>query len=115
VWAIDIAGTSRRKWTIDFGLMSLDQAAEYEMPFEYVRERVYPACAKNRRATYVEKWWQYAEPRPGMRQALKGRLRYIAMPRVSKHRIFVWLKAPWSDVRLGTKKPDRRNPGAVHP
>ena len=42
MWPVDIDGTSRRKWTIDFGVMSLYQAAEYEIPFEYVRERVYP-------------------------------------------------------------------------
>jgi hypothetical protein len=42
VWPVDIDGTSRRKWTIDFGVMSLYQAAEYEILFEYVRERVYP-------------------------------------------------------------------------
>ena len=40
---------------------------------------------------YAEKWWQYAEPRPGMRKALNGKVRYIATPRVSKHRVFVWL------------------------
>ena len=28
---------SRGEWTIDFGLMALEEAALYEMPFEYVR------------------------------------------------------------------------------
>ncbi|MEK7787910.1 MAG: type IIL restriction-modification enzyme MmeI, partial [Chloroflexota bacterium] len=49
--------------------------------------------SKNRRAAYAEKWWQYAEARPGLRAALKGKSRFIATPRVSKHRVFVWLKA----------------------
>ncbi len=31
------------------------------------------------------------EPRPGMRDAFKPLDRYIATPRVAKHRIFVWL------------------------
>ena len=31
------------------------------------------------------------EPRPGMRAAFKTLTRYIATPRVAKHRIFVWL------------------------
>ncbi|MEK7326166.1 MAG: type IIL restriction-modification enzyme MmeI [Chloroflexota bacterium] len=48
--------------------------------------------SKNRRMAYAEKWWQYAEARPGMRAALLGKSRFIATPRVSKHRIFVWLK-----------------------
>jgi hypothetical protein len=35
--AIDLAQEPRRLWTIDFGLMALDQAASYELPFEYVK------------------------------------------------------------------------------
>ena len=48
--------------------------------------------SKNRRESYAQKWWQYAEARPGMRAALKGLPRFIATPRVSKHRLFVWMK-----------------------
>lgn len=73
VSAIDLTRRSRNMWTIDFGLMSLEKAAQYEMPFEYVKKHVYPIRSKNRRAAYAEKWWQYAEARPGMRRALKGK------------------------------------------
>ena len=90
--AIDLTRRSRGKWTIDFGLMPVEQAAQYEMPFEYVQEHVRPIRSRNRRAAYAEKWWQYAEARPGMRDALKGNSRFIATPGVSKHRIFVWIK-----------------------
>ncbi len=38
-------------------------------------------------------WIQDAEARRGMREALKGKLRYIATPRVAKQRVFVWLQA----------------------
>ena len=89
--AIDLVQQSRRKWTIDFALLPLQQAEEYEAPFEYVKENVYPLRSQNRRAAYAEKWWQYAEARPGMREALCKKNRYIATPRVSKHRVFVWL------------------------
>jgi type II restriction/modification system DNA methylase subunit YeeA len=91
VSAIDIGQANRNMWTIDFGLMPIEDAAMYEKPFEYVKKYVYPVRAKNRRAAYAEKWWQYAEARPGMRTALEGLSRYIATPRVSKYRIFVWL------------------------
>jgi hypothetical protein len=80
-------------WTIDFGLMSLEKAAQYEMPFECVKKHVYPIRSKNRRAAYAEKWWQYAEARPGMRRALKGKSRFIVTPRIAKHRVFVWIKS----------------------
>ena len=58
-----------------------------------MRENVYPIRSQNRRVAYAEKWWQYAEARPGMRAALAGKPRYIATPRVSKHRLFVWLNS----------------------
>jgi hypothetical protein len=88
---IDIVQRPRQKWTIDFGLLPLSEAAEYEAPFEYVKKVVYPIKSQNRRAAYAEKWWQYAEPRPGMRKALHGLFRFIATPSVSKHRVFAWI------------------------
>ena len=89
---IDLVGKARDKWTIDFAMTPLEEAAKYEMPFEYVRKHVYPIRSKNRRASYAQRWWQYAEARPGMRAALKDKLQFIATPEVSKHRIFVWVK-----------------------
>ena len=83
--------TRAGQWTIDFGLMSLEEAALYEIPFEYLKKHVYPIRSQNRRRAYAEKWWQYAEARPGMRRALNGLTRFIATPEVSKHRIFVWM------------------------
>ena len=91
VSAVDICQSSRGKWTIDFALMPLEEAAKYEKPFEYVKIHVYPIRSQNRRETYAQKWWQYAEARPGMRKALSGMKRYIATPGVSKHRLFVWM------------------------
>ena len=93
VSAVDIGQSSRGKWTIDFALRPLEEAAQYEKPFEYVKANVYPIRSLNSRASYAEKWWQYAEARPGMRAALEGKSRYIATPRVSKHRLFIWLDA----------------------
>ena len=90
--AIDLVQRSKGKWTIDFALMPLDEATKYERPFEHVREVVLPARA-SRRDDYRGQWWQYARPRPEMRAVLKGNSRYIATPRISKYRIFVWLKS----------------------
>ena len=92
VSAIDLVQNDRNKWTIDFGLMDMEEASQYEAPFEFVRQRILPVRAL-RRDDYRGQWWQYARPRPEMRNALKGKTRYIATPRVSKHRIFVWREA----------------------
>ena len=90
--ARDITQRPRGMYTIDFGVdTSEEDAAFYEAPFEYIRTHVKPVRIKNRRNRYAELWWMYAEARPGMRHALSGLSRYIATPRVSKHRLFVWI------------------------
>ncbi|MDA8217231.1 MAG: N-6 DNA methylase [Dehalococcoidales bacterium] len=90
---VDLTGRARGLWTIDFGQMPLDQAAQYELPFKHVLAHVYPVRSKNRRAAYAKRWWQYAEARPGMRQALAGQVRFLATPEVAKHRVFVWVRS----------------------
>ena len=87
----DITDQSRGMWIIDFGDMPMDQAVLYEAPFEYVNTHVRPTRIHNRRPLYASNWWWHMEPRPGMRRALKGLARYIATPRVTKHRLFVWM------------------------
>lgn len=89
---IDLVQRGRGEYTIDFGLMPLDDAAQYELPFEYAKSTVYPVRMEGRRAKYAGNWWQYARPRPAMRKALAGRSRYIATPEVGKHRIYVWMQ-----------------------
>jgi len=95
VSGIDIVQAPRGLWTIDFGEMTLEEAAKYEMPFEYAKKNIFPYRSTNRRASNTDTWWQYERPRPEMRDALKHRTRYIATPRVSKHRVFVWLPSNW--------------------
>ncbi len=82
------------KWIIDFGTdMSQAEASLYEAPFEYVKKVVWPDRKKNRREAYRVYWWRFVEPRVSMRRALAGLSRYIATPRVAKHRLFVWMPA----------------------
>jgi type II restriction/modification system DNA methylase subunit YeeA len=46
-------------------------------------------------------WWQHGETVPGLRAALRPFGRYIATPRVAKHRVFVWLdKSVLPDSRV---------------
>jgi hypothetical protein len=88
--AVDLVQGTRGVWTIDFAMMSEDEAAQYEAPFEYARNVVLPV-RKTRRDDYRGQWWQYARPRPEMRAALANLARYIATPGVAKHRIFAWV------------------------
>ena len=87
---MDLTRRPAGKWIVDFGLdMSVGDAALYEEPFRWVKERVYPMRQANRREAYREYWWRHVEPRQGMWAALDGLSRYIATPTVAKHRLFV--------------------------
>ncbi|MGC1870772.1 MAG: DNA methyltransferase [Acidobacteriaceae bacterium] len=88
---VDLVQKSRNMWTIDFGMMPLEQSMQYEKPFEFVKTNVYPIRTTGRKAIYGERWWQYGRPRVEMRQALTGLSRHIATPATAKHRIFVWV------------------------
>ena len=92
--AIDITRRPRNIWTIDFGTsMSEADAAQYELPFEYVKSNVLPERLKSRQPEREkEKWWIYTRSRPELREALRLLNRYLATPMVSKYRIFVWLE-----------------------
>lgn len=88
----DITQRSENKWVIDFGdAMSKEEAALYELPFEYVKRVVKPVRDKSRNAREKEIWWIHRRPAPDMRKAVKNLSRYVVTPRVTKHRLFVWL------------------------
>ena len=87
----DITERNRRMYTINFGLMGLDEASQYEMPFEYVKEHIYSVRQEESQTDNRKTWWQYARPRPAMRKALASLERFVVTPRVSKHRIFMWV------------------------
>jgi hypothetical protein len=92
---MDLTQRGRGKWIIDFGVgMPMDDAAKYEAPFEYVREKVKPERDNNARESYRRQWWQHVEARPAMRESLMPLARFLCTCRVSKHRLFVWLNIP---------------------
>jgi type II restriction/modification system DNA methylase subunit YeeA len=86
-------------WIVDFGTdTSLEDAALYEAPFEYVNEHVRPKREISR-STRAE-CWLHERPRVDMRQALERVQRFLGTPTVAKHRLFVWLD--------GTTVPDHQ-------
>lgn len=98
----DLAGRPSDTWILDFGAsMSEDTAAMYEMPFAHVLEKVKPMRDAGRRESRKRYWWRHGETVPAMRRAMSEISRYIATPRVAKHRFFVWLPvAVLPDSRL---------------
>ena len=86
----DITGRPRDMWIIDFPPgTDIEDAALYEAPFEYVKQRVKPKRAASR--TTISQWWMHERPRVEMRAAMSSMDRCIVTPRVSKHRLFAWI------------------------
>ena len=107
---MDLTRRPSGKWIVDFGWTVPEaEAALYEAPFGHIAEHVRPMRQRNRREAYRAFWWRHVEPRQGMWWALDGLDRYIATPRVAKHRLFVWLDAsvcPDSQVILVARDDD---------
>jgi hypothetical protein len=79
-------------WIVDFGTAATEEsAALYEAPFEYLRREVQASRLGKREGKATQKWWLLQRSRPEMRTALEGLARFIGTPRVSEHRVFVWL------------------------
>ncbi|MDP2784321.1 MAG: hypothetical protein Q8O38_06975 [Sulfurimicrobium sp.] len=81
----DLTGRPSDTWIIDFGTARTEQESSlYETPFLHALRQVKPQRKD-------VKWWLHERPRPALRAALTPLKRYIATPRVAKHRMFVWL------------------------
>ena len=88
----DLVRRPSDQWVIDFGERTpLSDATLFETPFERVLKLVKPKRDKLRRKSYREIWWLYQEPQYQMRRKLRLIARFIATPRVSKYRLFVWM------------------------
>lgn len=79
----DITGNPRGLHRIVFNLSSEAECAQYEKPFEHIKEVVGSGVSQ-------PDWWQH-ERRSTNIDRLESLERYIVTPRVSKHRIFVWM------------------------
>ncbi|MDD5483107.1 MAG: N-6 DNA methylase, partial [Kiritimatiellae bacterium] len=92
---MDLTQRPKGKWIIDYGVgMPNDEAAKYEAVFEYIRVEIKPDREKNARESYRRLWWQHVEARPAMREVIAPLSRFLCTCRVSKHRLFVWLRVP---------------------
>jgi restriction-modification enzyme MmeI-like protein len=79
-----------RRFIIDFGFKALEEAMEYSVALDLVRERVKPERDVNRDKGFREHWWRFGRPRGEMRKALESFSRYIAGNRIGKRFLFCW-------------------------
>ena len=82
-------------WIIDFGpKLPIEKAAGYQAPFTKLEGGAKSFRAHNKRDVYRQKWWIHAEPRPELRQAIKGLSQFLVTLSTSKHRLFAWVQQP---------------------
>lgn len=103
-------------WIVDFAKLPQATAALYEAPFEYTTAHVKPQRDKNRRAWRRENWWLFGEPNPNMRRLLATVRRFVATPRVSKHRVFAWYPSDYipDSAVVGIARSDDYFFGVLH-
>ncbi|HTG31392.1 MAG TPA: DNA methyltransferase [Thermoanaerobaculia bacterium] len=89
----DLASTSRNALVIDLFGFEDEVSVRRMVPalYQWLLQRVKPERDQNQRQIYRQRWWLFAETRPGMRRALNALDRYIATVETSKHRFFVFL------------------------
>jgi hypothetical protein len=77
------------------GIVSADYPGEVAEDWpdliEIVRRHVKPARDGQKRDALRQRWWQYAEKRPGLYRAISGLRRVIAVVRVSPHLAIAFL------------------------
>ena len=84
----------RSKW-MSKGIVPLDYphsvAADWPELLEIATSKVYPYRKTKRRKALRERWWHYAEKRPGLYRKVKGLRRVLTVARVGKHILFAFL------------------------
>jgi hypothetical protein len=83
------------RWIIDFGNRTLEEAARYPAALHIVRERVKPIRDKANRKAHRERWWQFAETRPGIMQALPQINRTALVCLTGKRLLLTWAEPNW--------------------
>ena len=90
----DLAQQPRNQHIVDFGAMSLEEAADYHSPYQHVKDHVMPGRLKSDDARLHDYWWQFQSRNPALRAAIASLPRWIATPLSSKHRFYVWIDGP---------------------
>ncbi|GJO02299.1 hypothetical protein NJB18091_37020 [Mycobacterium marinum] len=75
---------SSSRWVIDFIERSLEDASSYKLPFNHVRDAVWPERRVCNDAGAREYWWRFLRPRPEMRKAIADLDEMLAIARHSK-------------------------------
>ena len=84
---------AHHRYVIDFFDRSEKEAWEWPDLMQIVKDKVKPIRDVQKRDALRERWWQYAEKRPGMVRAIAACDRVLVIPRVSQTGAFAFLSA----------------------
>nr|WP_246275427.1 DNA methyltransferase [Brasilonema bromeliae] len=82
---------AHRRYVINFGEMSEDEARLYPDLMEIVEQKVKPKRLLDNRASYRKYWWQYAEKRVDLFRAIAPLNRVLVISRIGQHGSFTFL------------------------
>lgn len=80
------------RWVINFRDWSLDKAMEYPDCFRIILKKVKPQRELIKRKRNRDRWWIYAENRPGLYNAISTLQRVLVITRVTKYVCFSFVK-----------------------
>src|SRR5829696_2966322 len=90
--------SSPSRWVIDFFDRSEEEARRYPDAWAIIEERVRPERQRTDargqfklRKPLPQRYWQYAEKRPGLYGAIRGDRRVLVCSEVTKHLNFSWM------------------------
>ena len=90
----DITDRPRDFWIVDYGTNTpAAQASMFEAPYTHVLKHVKPGRVGKREERTNDNWWIFQWPRPVMRRAIRGLMRYLATPETPTHNVFSWVPA----------------------
>ena len=79
------------RYAINFYDRDLEKAETWPDLINIVRARVKPGRDRQKRKALRERWWQYAEKRPGLNRAISGLDQVLVISRVGQHATFAFL------------------------
>lgn len=82
-----------QRYAINFGRRSLEECEKWPELLSIVERKVKPKRDLASRESHRERWWQYAETRPGLVAATNGLKRVLVVSRVAAHLIFSFIEA----------------------
>ena len=87
---VEDPGQGPRRWCIDFGLRTLEEAQRFPAALAIVRRDVKPERDQNHRASYRRHWWLFGEPCKDLRAAIALLPRHIVGLSTGKRPAFTW-------------------------